>query len=927
MKRRILVLIMAILCLSLVFALASCGGGSGDNGDNGECNHTFGEWEVVEANSCTSAGLEKRVCSQCGEEETQTIKAAHSFGEWTVTKNATCSEDGSKVRVCSVCGNDETEKIFSEGHKEKITTEAKEPTADANGCTKGSECEFCGEVMSVSQTLTKLGNIATPEGTTVIKGEAWHSFNDNKKYMFDGNSQTAPSSPKNDYTLSIALKDGAYIYDVLVVCNGGGTVHTSGGASEKEDAARISAIKITCFKDGKEVVSELVEDATTIKEVKIEGVNTYIDTIEIEVVCGANNKWGDAYIWEINAYGTAPLKACEIAGHEWGDWNITKQPECTEENVLTDGEKVRECSVCGEKEKETIKAAHDFSEWGFDANGGEFVFEPQCSIDGSKGRECKVCYYAEYEVIPTTIHHVWSEWNTENVDCENGGEKTRVCTNEGCGKTEKETVPAGTHANVVVEGYVAPTVDAEGQTGVSKCTVCGTVIEQSKVITKIVNEALNGTGSTNQTHTTVISNPDTRPYLNDGKLSTGMTSHGQNKEVEYIVSWETAVSVNKVIVYFNGDGTDKTLGQGNYNLGQTNSAAKMIMIVYDANGRALTSESFAATDLTSYEIKFDEDVSISKVVVKATTSWNMNNCALNVWEIEAISGGIVTDEIVCNHDWNDWEEISAPGCGIDGLEKRTCKLCSDSQENVIDRISDHVWGEWTYSEGFSCTEGGTRERACKNEGCGKTETETTVAGEHIEIVTEGYVAPTTEAEGATGTTKCTVCGQTISENKTITKLVNVATGATVTTTNTHWHVTAQNGSSGLAAVVDGKKDNGSASDPSAHNVVLKIEFAEACDDLNKIVLTVNGSGYVPAIWGTYENTNNKYNISFVVCDESGAVIYTSEQYNTLDKTEIVVDLNLADGVKAKSITITRSSDTSNNILWEVEAFSGGTIVE
>ena len=40
----------------------------------------------------------------------------HSYGNWVVTKEATCTEDGSRERVCSGCGNVETE-VIPAGHK------------------------------------------------------------------------------------------------------------------------------------------------------------------------------------------------------------------------------------------------------------------------------------------------------------------------------------------------------------------------------------------------------------------------------------------------------------------------------------------------------------------------------------------------------------------------------------------------------------------------------------------------------------------------------------------------------------------------------------------------------------------------------------------------------------------------------------------
>ena len=75
--------------------------------------HTFSEWTVTTAATCTKDGVESRGCV-CGAIETRTIKATgHQFGEWKTVREPTDYLTGKKERVCSVCGEKETEKIPS----------------------------------------------------------------------------------------------------------------------------------------------------------------------------------------------------------------------------------------------------------------------------------------------------------------------------------------------------------------------------------------------------------------------------------------------------------------------------------------------------------------------------------------------------------------------------------------------------------------------------------------------------------------------------------------------------------------------------------------------------------------------------------------------------------------------------------------------
>ena len=149
-------------------------------------SHSYGEWTVTKEATCTETGIKERVCSVCGEKETETIPliehhgswqvtkeptckdegveslicdhcgtvietrpiektTEHSYGEWTATKEATCTETGLKERVCSVCGEKETETIpLIEHHGSWQVT--KEPTYDEEGL-ESYVCSVCHEVI------------------------------------------------------------------------------------------------------------------------------------------------------------------------------------------------------------------------------------------------------------------------------------------------------------------------------------------------------------------------------------------------------------------------------------------------------------------------------------------------------------------------------------------------------------------------------------------------------------------------------------------------------------------------------------------------------------------------------------------------------------------------------------------------------------
>ena len=77
--------------------------------------HSYGAWETVDEPTCSSAGIEERVCD-CGEAETRSIAMlSHTLGAWSTTNEATCAEQGSKKRTCE-CGYQETDTIAATGN-------------------------------------------------------------------------------------------------------------------------------------------------------------------------------------------------------------------------------------------------------------------------------------------------------------------------------------------------------------------------------------------------------------------------------------------------------------------------------------------------------------------------------------------------------------------------------------------------------------------------------------------------------------------------------------------------------------------------------------------------------------------------------------------------------------------------------------------
>lgn len=123
------------ICIALAFVtcftFVACG-------EEEHTEHVYGDWSEVKAATCTEDGIEKRVCSVCGEEETRTVEATgHTYGEWETKIEPTCQTEGKAKRDCH-CGTEEEKTIDIVDHVYE------------NGA-----CKWCSRLESTDKTMTE----------------------------------------------------------------------------------------------------------------------------------------------------------------------------------------------------------------------------------------------------------------------------------------------------------------------------------------------------------------------------------------------------------------------------------------------------------------------------------------------------------------------------------------------------------------------------------------------------------------------------------------------------------------------------------------------------------------------------------------------------------------------------------------------------
>ena len=109
-----------------------------------ECpEHSFGDWTVESAATCTENGIKTRTCTNCGRLERQEIPAlGHDYAEWVVTTEPTCTETGVETGTCIRCGATETRTVIALGH-DLVHHDAMAPSCTEIGWEAYDTCTRC----------------------------------------------------------------------------------------------------------------------------------------------------------------------------------------------------------------------------------------------------------------------------------------------------------------------------------------------------------------------------------------------------------------------------------------------------------------------------------------------------------------------------------------------------------------------------------------------------------------------------------------------------------------------------------------------------------------------------------------------------------------------------------------------------------------
>ena len=157
-------------------------------------------------------------------------------------------------------------------------------------------------------------------------------------------------------------------------------------------------------------------------------------------------------------------------GHDFGEWHTVNTASCT-----ASGSEERVCERCNYTETRNLDPTGHT--WNSEPTVDK---EPTCTEDGSQSIHCANCDATKDPQVIPALGHSWDEGVvTTPATCTEAGEKTYTCSR--CENTKTETISATGHNAVTIPGKAA-TCTETGLTDGTKCSVCGTILEQQTEI-------------------------------------------------------------------------------------------------------------------------------------------------------------------------------------------------------------------------------------------------------------------------------------------------------------------------------------------------------------------------------------------------------------------------------------------------------------
>ncbi|MBQ3041487.1 MAG: leucine-rich repeat protein [Clostridia bacterium] len=447
--------------------------------------HAWGKYNVDVAPSCTVAGVERRICKDCGEEETRSIPTvAHS--EIIIEGRAsTCTTKGlSNGKKCSVCqvtlSPQKTLPLAEDNHK-AIKTTGYSATCISSGLSNGKKCEDCGKILEKQVTIAPLGHeIVDHEAKAPTCNEpgfnAYETCNVCSYTTYKEIPATGHTLISHEAKAPTCIEIGWESYQSCKVCSY--STYKELPAKGHTEAA-ISGTPATCKSTGLTDGIKCTACNEIIKAQEIIPMTNHTESIlkEVKPTC---TKTGLTEGLKCSACGEILIKQeiIPVSSENHTQVTIVGVPATCLETGLTDGIKCSECNNTLQEQAVIPVLAH--------TEKVVLGYASTCTKKGlTNGKVCNVCSTILEAQIETPIN----EENHSPVTI-SGYAATCIATgltdgskcNE-CGNTllEQTEIPITDHIEAVIKGYPA-TCLTDGLTDGKECSYCHKVLLAQETI-------------------------------------------------------------------------------------------------------------------------------------------------------------------------------------------------------------------------------------------------------------------------------------------------------------------------------------------------------------------------------------------------------------------------------------------------------------
>ena len=316
--------------------------------------HTFGDWTVTVAPTCTSKGSQYRVCTQCKEIETQVLDA-HSFENWTTVKVASCGQSGLKTSTCTECGMVKEEITPALTHLKSETWEKLQETSCLIAGKEGRKCTLCSAVMEIRDLPSNSNAHVLVDDEILIPATCTSEGLKTLKCVHCSHTQQA----------TIAMLS-----------------HTPGTPTVSQATCTLPQTSTTVCTSCGHTEVETLSPATGHEYLTADWV------IDVPSTCFAV---GTKHC-ECHKCGQLTVEDLPEVEHSFGQWSTVSTASCTQ-----NGEKQRTCNVCSSTESQILPATdHTQGAW-------TTLIEATDTHHGSRTQECSVCHAViNTEVIPSS---------------------------------------------------------------------------------------------------------------------------------------------------------------------------------------------------------------------------------------------------------------------------------------------------------------------------------------------------------------------------------------------------------------------------------------------------------------------------------------------------------------------------------------------